>query len=98
MSNAFEDDDDRRAFFDEEFDTGHAAHMPGLFDIQWERGDTGDFQVPGPSPRIECLTADVKARGLVKGSVIRRLRDGSTYRIKSIEHDGFGMTTLVLSQ
>lgn len=98
MLDVFEDDDDRRAFLNEEFDTGHPTLMLGAFENAFQESPVGDHVIEARVPEVQCRSSDVAARGLIKGAMIRRLKDGKDYRIMRLEPDGFGMTTLVLAE
>lgn len=81
----------------EPFDTGRPEHLMGVYmtafgEQQLESGQAAEIQ----EIAIECVTADVVAHGLIKGSVIQRVADGQTFRVKRLERNENGFTTVRL--
>lgn len=95
----FETDADRLASIQavgEQFDTGKPPKMWAIFD----RPSIDQFgqTIPVKSRRTElvCRESDVTLHGLIKGSVITRIADGSKWTVREINPDGSGMVEIVL--
>lgn len=80
----------------EEFFTGNPDNLIGIFDRNHDESSLAMHSVAGRRPVLACRTSDVEAHALVKGSEIVRLSDDVKYFVKDFEHDGTGMTLLVL--
>jgi hypothetical protein len=80
----------------EEFDTGYTERLWGVFDRDHALAFAGEHTSSVKRVTLQCRSSDVAAHSLVKDSVIRRLADDSSYRVRDFEPDGTGMTVLVL--
>ena len=80
----------------EEFFTGNPDSLIGIFDRAFDEASFSTMTVGGRRPILQCRTSDVEAHALVKGSEIVRLSDDVKYFVKDFEHDGTGMTLVVL--
>lgn len=80
----------------EPFSTGRPEKLWGIFDREYEESAVGEFVVANRRTIIQCRESDVDLHELVKNSSITRDADGRTYSIADLEHDGTGMTVVVL--
>lgn len=81
----------------EEFDTGKPAPLIGTWMAEFGEAQFDDQRtVEMTELAIECVTTDVRDHGLIRGSVIRRVADDTTYRVKRLEQNENGFTTIRL--
>lgn len=73
--------------------TAPGGEFTGLFDNGYASA-LADPAVEGASPQVMARTSDVDAASVAKGQSLTI--SGSTYRVHRLEHDGTGMTTVVL--
>jgi hypothetical protein len=80
----------------EEFDSGYTENLWGVFDREHALAFAGEHTSSIKRVTLQCRSSDVAAHSLVKDSVLRRVSDDASYRIRELEPDGTGMTVLVL--
>jgi len=71
-----------------------ATTISGIFDNDFVEVDTGGIPFAMQQPRFLARTSDVSAAVEDDTLVI----SGTTYKIKVVQHDGTGMTNLVLEK
>lgn len=94
-----ESDADRLALIQavgEQFDTGKPTRMWAIFDEAYLESDLDRFTVKNRRAEITCRESDVELHGLVKGSPIERVANGSKYSVKELAPDGTGLTVISL--
>lgn len=83
----------------EEFSTGRAEKLWGIFDSEYQDSSVGDFIVANRRTVLKVRRSDVALHELVVNSVITRDADGKTYVIKSHPEQGArGLAVLPLSK
>lgn len=96
----FESEADRLALIKavggEPFSTGNPEKLWGVFDREYEASSVGELVVANRRTVLQCRESDVEIHELVKNDLIRRDKDDKAYAIADFEHDGTGMTVVVL--
>ena len=81
----------------EQFDTGHVEPLWAIFDIPSFTADGLPIAVRSRAPELTMRESDIEVHSLVKQSVVTRMKDGAQYLVRDFDHDGTGMSTVMLS-
>jgi hypothetical protein len=54
----------------------------------------GEIAVESATPKLEARTCDVESAGVAIGAALGI--EGDTYIVRSVQHDGMGLTVLIL--